>query len=426
MYRLLAYRSTEFMNSAEKPRGAESGSYYSVIIGKNGSGKSRLLGKIATELCLQKDSNGNIKHLEEVPPARVLALSNNVMDRFRFEKNSSGWYYYLGLREASNFMSSGSVLTSIGEYGAQVMTEDPSKVKLEALLEYLELPRLGFAIDRRSLMRISKQAKKESDGYQRKIHDKLKDSLSRHHNVVADENTILIIAEQTQELVDNLDSEIPTPDAIKFMSQLSSRSRLPVAPLIDVLKSVYGLRVLAKFGTDNFVPSAGQALLLSMALRISATIVPNSLVLIDEPEVGLHPEWQSGFIGLLNSILPLNSGCHFIIATHSPHLMGDATNVLVPSHDEGFMEFPIDHRAMSIESIIYRVFGARVVGSSSAEIDLTKVLTWLSQSEQFTPPPEIELAVGSLEEIANVGTPTLNGVLKQFHERAKGGGVEAS
>ena len=46
----------------------------------------------------------------------------------------------------------------------------------------------------------------------------------------------------------------------------------------------------------------------------------NSLILIDEPEISLHPLWQSRYIDLLNKILENVSGCHIIIASHSPFL----------------------------------------------------------------------------------------------------------
>ena len=46
----------------------------------------------------------------------------------------------------------------------------------------------------------------------------------------------------------------------------------------------------------------------------------NSLILIDEPELSLHPEWQASFIGLLKKIGANNQ---FILATHSPYMISN-------------------------------------------------------------------------------------------------------
>lgn len=49
---------------------------------------------------------------------------------------------------------------------------------------------------------------------------------------------------------------------------------------------------------------------------------PNSLVLIDEPEISFHPEWQEKFLEIVEQIQALNS-FQLLIATHSPYLIGD-------------------------------------------------------------------------------------------------------
>lgn len=49
----------------------------------------------------------------------------------------------------------------------------------------------------------------------------------------------------------------------------------------------------------------------------------NSLILIDEPEISLHPNWQNRYIELLQQIFSKVKGCHIIIATHSHFLVSD-------------------------------------------------------------------------------------------------------
>ncbi len=49
---------------------------------------------------------------------------------------------------------------------------------------------------------------------------------------------------------------------------------------------------------------------------------PNSLILIDEPEVSLHISWQNSFINDLKEITKLNN-LDVLIATHSPDIISD-------------------------------------------------------------------------------------------------------
>lgn len=69
--------------------------------------------------------------------------------------------------------------------------------------------------------------------------------------------------------------------------------------------------------------SSGEYHLILGLLGIFAKIKPKSLVLIDEPEISLHPNWQMRYIDFLKKMFKLYSGCHFIIATHSHFLISD-------------------------------------------------------------------------------------------------------
>lgn len=52
----------------------------------------------------------------------------------------------------------------------------------------------------------------------------------------------------------------------------------------------------------------------------------NMLVLIDEPEISLHLDWQLSFLSDLESISELNNP-QFVIATHSPSIIGNKINL---------------------------------------------------------------------------------------------------
>jgi predicted ATPase len=69
--------------------------------------------------------------------------------------------------------------------------------------------------------------------------------------------------------------------------------------------------------------SSGQLCLLNLIFGVSSKIIDNSLILIDEPEISLHPHWQAQIIQVINNSFNVYTGCHFIIATHSPHIISN-------------------------------------------------------------------------------------------------------
>lgn len=62
--------------------------------------------------------------------------------------------------------------------------------------------------------------------------------------------------------------------------------------------------------------SSGEKQLLSML--VEAVCIPYGVLLIDEPELSMHEDWQRQ---LIESILSINSEIQLIAATHSPEIM---------------------------------------------------------------------------------------------------------
>jgi ABC-type uncharacterized transport system ATPase subunit len=69
--------------------------------------------------------------------------------------------------------------------------------------------------------------------------------------------------------------------------------------------------------------SSGEYHLLISLIGIFANIKENSLVLIDEPEISLHPNWQMRYVSFLKKVFEYFTSCHFILTTHSHFLISD-------------------------------------------------------------------------------------------------------
>ena len=103
----------------------------------------------------------------------------------------------------------------------------------------------------------------------------------------------------------------------------------------DELQTIYKLKQYDYISSVNVIfhrkgnditseeMSSGEFAMLSTVLSISAaTNSPHTLVLLDEPELSLHPNWQMTLLDNLDRALK-NKVCHLLIATHSHMLVSD-------------------------------------------------------------------------------------------------------
>lgn len=81
--------------------------------------------------------------------------------------------------------------------------------------------------------------------------------------------------------------------------------------------------------------SSGEKQLFLRTLTIKMLNPENSIILIDEPELSLHPKWQQRIVDVYKKIGKNNQ---IIIATHSPHILGSVKKeniMLLDKDDEG-------------------------------------------------------------------------------------------
>jgi len=130
--------------------------------------------------------------------------------------------------------------------------------------------------------------------------------------------------------------------------------------------------------------SSGEYHLIISLLGLYSKIKDNSLILIDEPEISLHPNWQMRYINFLKKMFRKYQNTHFIITTHSHFLVSDLegenssvislernieTNTLSAELLEGKNTY-----GWSAEEILYRVFKVRTTRNYYLELELRELL----------------------------------------------------
>lgn len=72
------------------------------------------------------------------------------------------------------------------------------------------------------------------------------------------------------------------------------------------------------YSFDVAQASSGQQQMICSIMELASSLENDALVLIDEPELSLHPKWQQIYLDHLHAALEPFRGCHVLLATHSP------------------------------------------------------------------------------------------------------------
>ncbi len=93
--------------------------------------------------------------------------------------------------------------------------------------------------------------------------------------------------------------------------------------LIDKNKNIYEI-LLSKEGKEFYInqASSGEKEIINFLLGVFAFNINNGIIIIDEPELHLHPKWQNLLLELFIELSSFTKN-QFIISTHSPVFIND-------------------------------------------------------------------------------------------------------
>lgn len=139
--------------------------------------------------------------------------------------------------------------------------------------------------------------------------------------------------------------------------------------------------------------SSGEYHLIVSLIGIFSKIRNSSLVLIDEPEISLHPNWQMKYISFLKNVFKNQAGCHFILTSHSHFIISDlegkSSNIIGLKRNQNKLELiplprNIDTFGWSAEEVLYRVFELRTNRNHYFEFDITELASLIQAKSKDT------------------------------------------
>lgn len=384
------------------------------------------------------------KAVEAVLPQKVLAIAFMLNDKFAFKSESQdkpSMYEYLGLRKTSN----ASWISTFGNRVAENLLELAGTEKLwpivRALSAHFNLdPQISIAYElSQSWLSLNQIKDMEITALINEIK-----ALADH---IADKgsyrkNAIVRLASDDYESMaaylkglEAFDPFISDSEKLIFGHTFSESTdkdqMLKIQSDYKVLMNLRNLGIIKdvtlyvyKYGHMYFFEdcSSGEKHILFAFLNIARHIRDNSLILIDEPEISLHPNWQMVYITALKQLFHEYPSCHFVIASHSPYLVSDlspdsSSLIVLNMENDVHSAVTLDYStyAWSAENILYNVFHVRTTRNYYFDIELRELLncTGRNQTEDL---PRIKHLYNKLSGYVFDAKDPLNLILREVKE----------
>jgi len=413
---------------------AKSKNLYTVIIGGNASGKSRLLVNLlqafrftankrlkrsSTDYELAVEVNHEIHNVKSfwddapisISEINLVCISNSVYDKFPHERSSDKNYSYIGLKQIGFSDSRRSAVYDLIDKIHENIDNKLFMNKATTLFNFLGIePILKLNLR----YTFSAKSKKENDLFsnsksikslQEYLLGLTKRGFYRNHNkkiaAWAEDEEFL---KGFQKFISEFKSLNSMADSESLVYEINFKNSEKSRDFMNEYKYFSALRRLNiltyrditlnknQIKYDILDSSTGELGLLMTFLRAIPDIKSQSLIFIDEPEISLHPSWQMKYMELLQIFMKGFEGCHIFIATHSHLLLSDLkeewSSVVVLKNVKGKISSelkPFSPYGWSAESILYDVFGIATTRNHYFEYDIKELINLISKkSKNFT------------------------------------------
>ncbi|HFR4168447.1 TPA: AAA family ATPase [Bacillus cereus] len=363
-------------------------------------------------------------------PKKVLASAFSINDRFTFEQNnedSNKRYSYLGIKSGNNIARVGETTRNLVLNILQSSQKDYFDRNLKYITDFINVEptfrikyvlkkgKLNDLIDNNNIIKLQNRLRVQSK--------KEKEQIS----FIDDKD----ITDFLSKLLENqYESEIFRFDSNFISIDFNFRQEGIYHEYYDelyILWHLYELGILNEpivfLKKGEFYKledaSSGEAQYITTLINILSNVEKDSLVIIDEPETSLHPNWQYKYVNGIREIFKNYNSCHFIMATHSHFLISDLapeTSSIVSfrriNDSELITELHDDKTfGWSPDDILYNIFHMKTARNYYLEEDLTKLLSFISSGEEDKK-EEIELILHKLSKLTLKPNDPLNHIIE--------------
>lgn len=347
---------------------------------------------IYNDSIIEKKTGYEISHKELEFPNKILVNSIIPTDRFIQRNSNRGDYYqYLGARSTSSTTSTKSSVRRTIRHIFNATYESKDFIEsLKKLLKFLGFEESFQVVYRTKLNKLFFSKELTISNF-RKFYEEWWDEDFKFTNRKK-ENPIWSIPYynkhfksndlETEKLINYL-LKLPD-DKSKYQNKPKSSSKIIMLDLFDSevneedlimishlenldIINLEGIRVRkSKKQLSISDISSGEYHLLISLIGLFSNITNNSLILIDEPEISLHPNWQMRYISFLKLVFSSFPSCHFVLTTHShffvSDLEGESSSVIALDRNNSERKIfahllESDPFGWSAENVLLNVFG---------------------------------------------------------------------
>ena len=376
---------------------------FTVIVGPNGVGKSRLLSEIVStnrrKIGVQNSLFGNPSF------SKIIAISTSPFDKFPFpnrtvEADSPANYCYVGMKGRG-----------LGYPSAVSLIASAAKGLLKNYVNSSNGNRLVYAFD---LLGFSPQIqfifKTLPNHFSSKSNEAPLEEIDKNWASTREGRLSLKALKQLESHSDHNGNFSLTLSLSNHGFSIKKTAYLEheiIEKIILLLE--HGAIRLMDLKLDKYEygemslrrASSGEQCMIVSMLGIAGNIEDRSLILIDEPEISLHPEWQERYVQLLTSVFSNYFGCHFIIATHSPQIVANLPEdrCYVLSLVKNDLQSSAKYRNRSSDFQLAHLFKAPGIANEYLNRIALNLLVKISKNKRITLANKKELAeLKSLKE----------------------------
>ncbi len=323
-------------------RSPSEGNFFSILVGENGTRKSQSLRTVldlsyssitrVRKLGRSIESKqgelvywGNRNSSRDILPSKIIAVSGVATDRFPSRLTSrirrqdrSDVYRYIGPRSENNLVSRAQSLLEIVRVLITHLHRVPERrSQLKSAFELLPIAK-GCLFN---FKRIEKSDGRRNWDWQ---------SLAKHLEESESVKSVRVSNEIDEDLhrqcLNLLNSKLP----IELRLDLDDLDSVGISHDVSARALAFALEcgAISLAESYSFTPSgqqfslaefsSGQWHILSSLLFVSLAVEDDTLILVDEPENSLHPQWQREYLNLFAKAISSCQGVHVVVATHSP------------------------------------------------------------------------------------------------------------